>query len=497
LPEGPLSRTFGFELEVAGGANEVARRLRSAGLSLSGDQHGWHCHCCECNESFGEQGNWLKVQTDSSCGGEVISSILKWSNQGTTAVAEPNPTYLIHSLTDILIDLDTPIDQRCGLHVHVGARDLSDRQLGRLYELVHHHEAILYRLACGRAERHRGYDNNFNYCRPMSAFDNPVEAKELAAIKSAQVKASPIAYNKYIAANLMPVETLGTVEFRLWESTRSARRLEFYAKLSVALVERAKKRARPAGRALYLGDQGDMSDLMVFLSDLQRHVPELVDARFIELAHWQWNEGPADWQPAANLAPLPHWTRGGVMAITAEQAEQVVEQYDSHNQRIEVPYQYQREEEPTPDDTYEVVPPAPRPSPPRRPLSEADRRSTSLSEELRRLARDSWADRAEAEDSGVLEVPAQWDGNPTPGQAGGDCRDGECRSNGCVTRRRRYWTRAAERLQERARQEAQLTPEQPAYPRFDASQVRCTISDNTSAAFDYTADSPIPDEGGI
>lgn len=335
-------RTFGFELEVAEGAPELSVQLRSAGLAHQGRVHQYHCRCEYCDEYFGQQGNWLKVQNDSSCGGEVISSILRWENTGDTDEMDVNPTRIIDGLTRILVESDTPIDHRCGLHVHVGATDLSDNQLGRLYALMHHHEAILYRLACGRRSEHRGYNNNFDYCRPMSAFDNPVEARELARLKSAQVKSSPIAYNKYIAANMMPIERLGTVEFRLWESTRSRRRLRFYIKLSIALVQRAKRRRNPVGTFLPLGAEGTDDDFLMFLTDLQETVPELVDDEFIEDAHWQWEQAPARWQRGVSLSPLPHHLMNGSLA-TGQEDEVVVEQYDSHGRPVHVPFEYDLE----------------------------------------------------------------------------------------------------------------------------------------------------------
>jgi hypothetical protein len=335
-----LDRTFGFELEVADGAGELALALYNQQLTVSSRRHEWHCRCQACAPTFGQWGNWLKVQFDSSCGGEVISSVLRWGDIGNIDDGESNvnPNLIIEKLTQTLVDNDTPIDDRCGLHVHVGATDLSNSQLGRLYSLMHHHEAILYRLACGRSATHRGYANEFNYCRPMSAFNNPVELKELALLKSAQVKSSPIAHNKYVAANLMPIESLGTVEFRLWESTRSLRRLRLYSKLSVALVQRARRRRNPVGPALDLGEQADDSVFGMFLDDLRDVVPELVDGQFMADAWWQWNEGPARWQERIVLPPLPHHTIEGGLATTAE--DPIVEQYDSHGRQVTVPPEY-------------------------------------------------------------------------------------------------------------------------------------------------------------
>lgn len=337
-----LDRTFGFELEVAEGANELAAALTREGLSLSHRRHDWHCSCENCSMMFGRRGNWFKVQRDSSCGGEVISSILKWGYDQPVGgrSAQVNPLELIDKLTDIMVNEDIPVDDRCGLHVHVGARDLTDPQLGRLYQLMHHYEAILYRLACGRATRHRGYNNGFNYCRPMSGFDNPVESRELAWLKSSQVKSSPIAYNKYVMANMVPIENLGTVELRLWEATRSKRRLRMYTKLSVALVQRARQRRNPGGRMLPLGEEGNDSDFAVFLADLQQAVPELVDTELVEDLTWQWEQGPARWQPAAELPPLPHFTYDGGLAVVEDDLPRVSEQHDSHGRRVQVPAEH-------------------------------------------------------------------------------------------------------------------------------------------------------------
>jgi len=321
-----LERTFGFELEVASGGNAVALALNRAGLADGSRQHYYHCHCEGCQLYFGEASNWFKVQNDSSTGpggGEVISSPLQmgWTNIPNLNSPEVSPLYLMGELATVLQTTGATVDEHCGLHVHVGARDLTDRQLGRLFELVHHYEAVLYRLACGRSARHRGYDNDFRYCRPLSAFDNYLEAKHLAKLKSAEAKQSAIATNKYVAANLIPIESLGTVEFRLFESTRELARMRLYTKLSVALVQRAKNRKAPAGKPLHLGDKDTDKALLVMLDDLAETVPELVDGQLYEDALWQWGS-PADWQDAVSLPPLRHYDRSN-NPVTEENIEYV------------------------------------------------------------------------------------------------------------------------------------------------------------------------------
>lgn len=326
-PVDPMSRTFGIELEFANSrmGDEVAYALNSAGLSRSSTMHQYHCACEYCRYEFGHEGNWLKVQSDSSCGGEVISSPLSWD--GT-----PNPWTLMQELATIFKDLDIEVDQRCGMHVHVFARDLTARMLGRLYELTEHHEATMFRLACGRQARHRGYGNGFNYCRPLSAFNNKLELKALQKAKTAAVRDSAVAKMKYVAANLMPLDNLGTVEFRLFEGTRSARRMRLYSVISLALVERARKPRGPMGKPLHLGEAGDDTYLEAFLEDLEHGAPELMNMPEVKAdAHWQWTNAPARWQPPQMWSPLPHYDIDG---IRTDDPERAVYCQDSHGNSI-------------------------------------------------------------------------------------------------------------------------------------------------------------------
>jgi len=306
-----LDRTFGMELEFTNRGNDIARALHAAGLSMQRTQHSYHCTCDHCRYYFGQMNNLFKVQSDSSCGGEVISSPLMWgwTDPIGPSYSQPDPWLLMQELERIMgLELDVGMDQHCGMHVHVGARDLSGRQLGRLNELVEHHEATLFRLACGRNETHRGYSNRFTYCRPLSAFHNPLELKALEKAKSAAVRDSAISKQKYVAANLMPLGSLGTVEFRLFEATRVAWRMRLYTKLSVALVERAKRPRSPMGKPLYLGETGDDSNLEVFLEDLEHGAGvDFIDDTFKEDAHRQWTAAPARWQRPVALLPLEHY----------------------------------------------------------------------------------------------------------------------------------------------------------------------------------------------
>lgn len=318
---------------MAGSSDYVARELYRRELFRSDYTHGYHCDCEDCTYGFGHSGNLFKVQMDSSCGGEVISSPLTWNPQDGA-----DPAGLFSDLEDILVPV--PIDQRCGLHVHGWAQDLSDRQLGRLYELVHHHEAVLFRLATGRAREHRGYRDDFNYCRPLSAFTNRLEVEELALAKSADVKRSPIANQKYIMANLMPLDRLGTVEFRHWETTKVAWRMELFTKLSVALIQRAKHSRHPLGEPFHLGQVPEESVISQFMDDLDSPGNDVVDQRLHELVMDQWNH--STWQPSIRFRPLPHFRRtatGRNVAMSEDDEGPVVMQYDSHGHTVRLPGQ--------------------------------------------------------------------------------------------------------------------------------------------------------------
>lgn len=224
---------------------------RLAGLEIEFNQ---------CSSEFTPVTRWAKrwhaeVHEDGSCGWECV----------TSPAAGRLLTKQIIQLGEAMETAGAAADERCGVHVHVDARDLNlhaIRRLSYVYGLV---EPILYAVAGqNRVGQH--------YCQPngvslkAAAMDERLwSSMIMRAIYRTSSKASTIAklkYNngsgrkrgpgkkdgaRYAGMNLCPwvsgrinraMDT--TVEFRIHRNCLSASRLTNWASLCVALVDYAK-----------------------------------------------------------------------------------------------------------------------------------------------------------------------------------------------------------------------------------------------------------------
>lgn len=255
------------------------------GLVGSPEVHGYHCNCVHCD--FQEEGPPLMVQHDSTCTGEVISRPMSTQEDVfSTAVSEDwsFTRQLLGQLQQAALDVDAEPGENAGFHVHVmPTSNGAKRQALGAFMLW---EPVLHRIAQGR----------FPHLRPMNryvraevtysrladwAYDMDDSANALDHARDAIVRdefsgreaidwpraiqASSEAGNmgrllRLIEAahvhndrhSTMNVATEhGTVEYRLWNSTRSAWRMELFCRLSVALTDPA-----VAGDLLGLGGVG-------------------------------------------------------------------------------------------------------------------------------------------------------------------------------------------------------------------------------------------------
>jgi hypothetical protein len=148
----------------------------------------------------------------------------------------------VSQVEQALRDAKARVTKRCGLHVHVEASDLATRQLDVLNDLFVELQPALYRVAVGGFDAHRGPE----YCSPISK-------KEKYTLLSQPVSGRRY-YDraKYFGLNLGALNLQGTVEFRLWNSTRDAWRARLFAATSWALVEFAAQMGR-AHNAVVVG----------------------------------------------------------------------------------------------------------------------------------------------------------------------------------------------------------------------------------------------------
>lgn len=239
----PRLTTFGFEAEFHQNANAAIAELHALGLAGAPRLHSYHCDCEYC--AFG--GEWaFRGQTDSSCSGEVISDIANTPREGLA---------WMKALEAVAIDVDAEPGFNSGFHVHVGHQDLdySDRAES-LWQFIRW-EHVLERVAGGRWETQRsGQNRTVRSCLSglfADVTDRPLNIGSLIGVElnDDDMDIDLPRFKRNLLETHMESDrhsnlNIGnrrhpTWEYRLWNSTRVAWRMELFTGLSVALIDPA------------------------------------------------------------------------------------------------------------------------------------------------------------------------------------------------------------------------------------------------------------------
>lgn len=249
MPTRTTGVTFGFEAEYESGGIELGAALASRGLTPSDEFHGYHCDCHDCCSDvacvLGEDGyapgddhTPFYLQNDSTCSGEVISRPRRAGDRWQDDVA---------ALCQAAIDVDAEPGTHAGLHVHVGRQLLgadAARARGLLTFTFALMEPLLVTLAAGRFPTQRTMNRSIRgdlawYFQDRGlSWEGAVRAgfrtNETALEDLWQIHRELDRHSNLNVSTRLP-----TVEFRLWNSTRAAWRMELAIGLSVAFADRA------------------------------------------------------------------------------------------------------------------------------------------------------------------------------------------------------------------------------------------------------------------
>lgn len=285
--------TFGFEFEVETEAIALTRHLYHAGLVGMPQMCGWHCQCdfCQLGSGF-----LFRAQTDSSCSGEIISDILHHDPHDERHSAE-----VFALLQNAAVEVDAEPGPNAGLHVHVGIAHLSGRQMDDALWAYLRYEPLLIKLAAGRFDAQRcsndsvtsqcSYDlrRRFRSEFVIDAIES-IEASPNLRDERQLLREMHAGHDRH--SNLNIATGKSTWEFRLWNSTRAAWRMEMLTRLSVALVDPDVNRRMLATDLTRRVTRTTADRFAVLLHDAgHERCAELVDRQ----ATYRWN--------AAILAP--------------------------------------------------------------------------------------------------------------------------------------------------------------------------------------------------
>ena len=206
-------RTFGVEIEFTTASREtVARLMKQKGLlaEVEGYNHFTRRH-------------W-KVITDSSCGFELVSPILK----GRDGLNQ------LKLATEALAEAEQ-VDRRCGLHVHHDINDLDAKQAANIYALY----IKLEKTIDSFVPKSRRANNN-QYCQSLYGHSNQQRVlDQLKGVKTME-DINNIFRTRYIKLNLQSYVKYGTIEFRQHSGTIEFEKMYNWILLTQQMVEAGK-----------------------------------------------------------------------------------------------------------------------------------------------------------------------------------------------------------------------------------------------------------------
>jgi len=238
-------RTFGVEMEMVGVTKEqVAAALTAAGIPCQTSYYG------SPNSSFWKAQPDGSVQVthanqgQGSC--ELVSPILR----GEAGLAT------IRRVCAVLATINAKVNKKCGLHVHMGARDLSHDEIKKICKIWVRDENIIDMVmpVSRRA-------NNNRYCRSnltkdTSAYNEPGTAmytvddmfnriSSARTFQQLQYAVCPI--GRYHKLNLCAFAEHGTIEFRQHSGTVEADKICYWIEFLDSMIAEARTR-RTIGR---------------------------------------------------------------------------------------------------------------------------------------------------------------------------------------------------------------------------------------------------------
>jgi len=223
--------------------------LRSAGLLASDDFHSYHCDCSNCDP---DDGYPLRAQNDSSCSGELISRVY-----GTRAHPSTDAYAVMREVQNAAVDADAVPGLRSGFHVHVSASRLTRSDRADVLWQWLRWEPTMEAIASGPFAQMRDFNyRNRNYALDSLAYvhDAPYDMRYrnwswdqawshwLSAVDGPELEGMQERLLDHTCESdrhslLATYTRYDTFEFRLWNSTRSAWRMELYARLSCAWMK--------------------------------------------------------------------------------------------------------------------------------------------------------------------------------------------------------------------------------------------------------------------
>ena len=217
-----FDRTFGVEIEAYGCTREaLVNELRAQGLEAHSDGY-----------NHTTRPYW-KIVSDGSVTGpnafELVSPVLR-GYEGLEDLARA---------CRALNACGAQVNNSCGLHVHLGAQDLT---VENMKNLVRNYLVLETSIDSVMPANRRGSANT--YCRSLQRSRTLVEAERqlLAATTVPELSTAANGGCRYHKVNLQSFQRQGTLEFRQHSGTTNYEKISFWVKFLANLVDYSKAR---------------------------------------------------------------------------------------------------------------------------------------------------------------------------------------------------------------------------------------------------------------
>lgn len=229
--------TFGIEIEtIKQDRRTVARAIQSV---VGGTyRHVGTPLCYDPYEVKAGDGRTWKVMADSSLNNvpmnlraEVVSPIL---------TKEDIP--VLQEVIRAIRRCGAKVDEKCGIHIHIGANAFDGKHLGILAKMVYKQEPLILAALEVSTQRLSHYTKRINpdLIRKIETW-KPKTMDQMNRIWYGFHNENPTHYDatRYHGVNFHNVWFRGTVEFRWFEATLHAGKVKAYVQFVMALAEKA------------------------------------------------------------------------------------------------------------------------------------------------------------------------------------------------------------------------------------------------------------------
>lgn len=253
--------TFGCELEYEGISQEKAAKTVATAVGGEWRYVGRHLHNYEVTMADGRK--W-QIVSDGSLRGtssETVTPILKIADMET-----------LQEVVRALRKAGAKVNERTGLHIHIGAKEMTPAQIKNLVRIFYKQETLILKAIGTRANRLGWYTRptDKEFVDKICKMANPTMEK-LNAAWFGHYNANPTHYDqhRYRALNLNNLWGYGakhTVEFRCFEGTTHAGEIRTNVLLAILIVLKAMSaKAASAKNPRAYSSASAKYDLRVFL----------------------------------------------------------------------------------------------------------------------------------------------------------------------------------------------------------------------------------------